>query len=334
MNKVKLTIAVLGAGSWGNALAILLSRNGHNVRLWTHRQAHVDELIANKQNKRYLPGITLPDMLITADMAQAVTGADVVLLVVPSHVFRQTISVLSPLLTATQKLAWGSKGFEHASGKLLHKQIQEELPNHKFAVVSGPTFANEVAQGLPGAVTVASSDNDYAMLLASALHNGYFRAYTGNDVIGVEVGGAVKNVMAIAAGIADGLGFGANTRAALISRALAEIMRLGLALGAQQETFMGLTCLGDLVLTCSDDQSRNRRLGLALGQGKTQQQALQEINQTVEGINTAIEVFHLAQKHNVDMPISEQVYYVLHEHLDPKLAAQNLLERAVRSELD
>ena len=329
-----LRIAVLGAGSWGTALAIQLCRNNNKVWLWSHRQSHVDEMLSTGQNTRFLPGIDLPEMTITADIAAAVKAVDIVLLVVPSHVFRQTISLVSPHITDSHKIAWGTKGLEHGSGKLLHQQVQEELPNHTFAVVSGPTFAMEVAKGLPGAVTVASADSNYAYQLATAFHNGHFRAYTGDDVVGVEVGGATKNVMAIAAGIADGLGFGANTRAALITRALAEIMRLGLALGAKQETFMGLTCLGDLVLTCSDDQSRNRRLGLALGQGKSQQQALEEISQTVEGINTAYEVYHLAQKLDIEMPVTEQMFAVLHNHLDPKQAAQNLLERAIRSELD
>jgi len=257
------------------------------------------------------------------------------LIVVPSHSFRSTCKVIAPLLNTQHKVAWASKGLEADSNKLLHQIAQEELsPSTPLAVLSGPTFAKEVAQGLPGAVTIASTENEFALELANDCHSKMFRAYTSSDMVGVEVGGAVKNVMAIAAGIADGLGFGSNTRAALIARGVAEMMRLGLVLGAQKGTFMGLTGLGDLVLTCSDNQSRNRRFGLALGKGKTQQQALDEIQQTVEGRLTAKAVYQLAQQHNIDMPITEQVYKVLFENLDPKVAAQALMERAVRAEID
>jgi glycerol-3-phosphate dehydrogenase (NAD(P)+) len=336
MSDAKQTFAVLGAGSWGTALAMLLADNGHPTTLWAHSSAHAEALRRDRCNTRYLPEVAFPPGLeISADLTEIVPTADIVLLVVPSHAFRETLHKIKPLLQPQQKVAWGTKGLEPDTRKLLHQLAREELGTRvSTAVVSGPTFAREVAHKLPGAVTVASEDQDFALALARALHNDHFRAYTGSDVIGVEIGGAVKNVLAIAAGTADGLGFGANARAALIARGVAEILRLGVALGARNETFMGLTGLGDLVLTCTDDQSRNRRLGLALGQGKNMDETIQAIGQVVEGINTSREIHALAQDHNVDMPITEQVYLILHEGHTPRDAVQALMERAIRAELD
>lgn len=336
MSLASSTFAVLGAGSWGTALAMLLADNGHSTILWAHTTSHAEALQRDRCNERYLPGIAFPAGLkISANLAEVIAHADIVLLVVPSHAFRETLHKLKPLLQARQKVAWGTKGLEPDTRKLLHQLAREELgPNIPAAVISGPTFAKEVARKLPGAVTVASEDQTFALELARALHNDYFRAYTSHDIIGVEIGGAVKNVLAIAAGMADGLGFGANARAALIARGVAEILRLGIALGAQSETFMGLTGLGDLVLTCTDDQSRNRRLGLGLGQGKTQQETVQAIGQVVEGINTSREIHALAVEHQVEMPIAEQVYLILHEGHTPRDAVHALMERAIRPELD
>lgn len=332
----KKTFAVLGAGSWGTALALLLADNGHPTTLWAHNPSHAELLQRDRCNDRYLPGVEFPTALeVTSELTEVVPAADVVLLVVPSHAFRETLHKIKPLMRPQQKVAWGTKGLEPDTRKLLHQLAREELgDNIPIAVVSGPTFAKEVAHKLPGAVAVASEDQDFALQLARALHNDYFRAYTSNDIIGVEIGGAVKNVLAIAAGTADGLGFGANARAALITRGVAEILRLGIALGAQHETFMGLTGLGDLVLTCTDDQSRNRRLGLALGQGKNLDETIQAIGQVVEGINTSREIHALAKDHNVDMPITEQVYLILHQGHTPREAVQALMERAIRAEQD
>lgn len=331
-----LNFAVLGAGSWGTALGMLLAGNGHPVTLWEHRPEQAAVLERDRSNERFLPGIPFPDNLkVTADLASALPDADVILIVVPSHAFRQTLRALKPHLQPNHKVAWGTKGLEPDTRKLLHQLAREELGEQvSLAVISGPTFAREVARKLPGAVTVASRDPDFALQLARALANDHFRAYTGSDIIGVELGGAVKNVLAIAAGAADGLGFGANARAALIARGLAEMLRLGLAMGARHDTFMGLTGLGDLVLTCTDDQSRNRRLGLALGQGKTVEETVRAIGQVVEGINTSREIHALAEEHNVDMPITEQVYLVLHEGHTPREAVHALMERAIRPELD
>lgn len=328
--------AVLGAGSWGTALGMLLADNGHAVTLWTHRPEQADKLNRERSNAHYLPGLKFPAGLqASGDLEAAIQQADIVLIVVPSHAFRETLVRVKPLLTEHHKLCWATKGLEPGSQKLLHQQAEEELGKDiPMAVISGPTFAREVAQKLPGAVTVASRNPDFALELARVLHNDYFRAYTGEDVIGVEIGGAVKNVLAIAAGAADGLGFGANARAALIARGVAEIMRLGVALGANHDTFIGLTGLGDLVLTCTDNQSRNRRLGMAVGQGQSIRHFLAEIGQVVEGINTSKEVYSLAQRYGVDMPISEQVYLVIHEGHTPTDALHALMERAIRPEFD
>jgi len=315
---------------------MLLADNGHAVQLWTHRPERANEMMQARENSPYLPGLAFPDSLeINAELATVLEHAEILLVVVPSHVFRQTLSAIKPFLQHQHKLAWATKGLEPGSCKLLHQLVKEELGEDiATAVVSGPTFAREVAQKLPGAVTVASSNPVFAAELAAALHADYFRAYTGDDVVGVEVGGAVKNVLAIAAGATDGLGFGANARAALIARGLAEVTRLGVALGAQTETFTGLTGLGDLVLTCTDDQSRNRRLGLAVGQGKNIKQAIKEIGQVVEGINTSREVHALATSLGVDMPITEQICKVLHHGLSPRDAVQALMERSIRAEHD
>ena len=329
------TVAVIGAGSWGTALAILLAKNHSFVHLWAHRQEHADNINKARCNTRYLPDIPLPDNLrATADMQTAMTDIDLVLVVVPSHVFRSTLKTIKPYMDGHTHLAWGSKGLEPETNKLLHQICKEEMGEKIMpVVVTGPTFANEVARGLPSAVTVACEDEHYAELVARMLHNDLFRAYISTDISGAEIGGAVKNVIAIAAGIADGLGYGANTRAALITRALAEIMRFGVVMGGQKDTFMGLAGLGDLILTATDNQSRNRRLGLLLAKGKTQQEATKEIGQVTEGLHTAKEIYTLAQQHGVDMPITEQVYRVLYEGLSPNDSVQALLSRDLKPEL-
>ncbi len=329
----KKAIAVLGAGSWGSALAILLGRNGHDVRLWGHLPAEIEALQRDRENKAFLPGVPLPDNIRPeTELSHAVDGASEILIVVPSHAFRAVCSQLSSHVDTRPGIAWATKGFEPGSQRLLSDVAAELLPGLDLAVISGPTFAGEVARGLPTAITVAASSNRYASHIAHLLHASWFRAYTSDDLVGVQVGGASKNVLAIAAGIADGLGFGANTRAALITRGLTEIMRLGIQLGGKPETFMGLAGLGDLVLTCTDNQSRNRRMGLALAEGLTIEQARQRIGQEVEGVHTAQEVYRLSRRHAVEMPISEQVYGVLYEQLDPGSAVRNLLERSQKPE--
>lgn len=328
--------AVLGAGSWGTALAIQLARTGHGVQLWTHNPEHGRAMREAGSNERFLPGIAFPAGLTAVDdLPACIAQAGDVLVVVPSHAFRETVHGLKPLLSSGHRLAWGTKGLEQGTRKLLHRIVGEELGiTVPIAVVSGPTFAKEVAQGLPGAITVASKDAQFATDLANALHSEYFLTYTSDDLVGVEIGGAAKNVMAIAAGIADGMGFGTNTRAALITRGLNEIMRLGVALGGQRETFMGLSGLGDLVLTCSDDQSRNRRFGLALGKGMDVERARKSISQVVEGIGTAKSLYLLSQDTGVDMPITEQVYKVIYEGQSPQAAVHILMDRKPKPEND
>ena len=328
------TIAVLGAGSWGTALAMLLAHNNQQVNLWSHNTEHAKLMQQARENNRYLAGLTFPETLnVSADLEVTLKDVTNILIVVPSHAFRKMLVSIKPFITGKHSIAWATKGLEVDSHKLLHQVAREELGDKiSLAVISGPTFAKEVAQGLPGAVTIASDEQSLALEWANLLHNDHFRAYTSEDVIGVQIGGACKNVIAIAAGIADGMGFGANARAALIARALAEITRLGVSLGAKAETFTGLTGLGDLVLTCTDDQSRNRRTGLALGKGKNLELVIKEIGQVVEGVSTAKEVAALAAKQNVDMPITEQVYKVLYKNTSPQDAVNALFNRALTNE--
>ncbi|RFA30668.1 glycerol-3-phosphate dehydrogenase [Alkalilimnicola ehrlichii] len=328
------TIAVLGAGSWGTALALALARNGRDVRLWGHSPEHTAQLAADRENRKHLPGTRFPNTLIPeADLHQAVAAAADILIVVPSHGFRDLLERLAPILKPSQRLAWATKGLDARSGQLLH-EVADELvgPNRPLAVLSGPSFAKEVAQGLPTAVTIAATDDSFGKDFARAFHSESFRVYTSRDITGVELGGAVKNVLAVAAGVSDGLGFGANARAGLITRGLAEMMRLSQALKADPQTIMGLSGVGDLILTCTDDQSRNRRFGLALGQGNSIDEAVANIGQTVEAVRTAREVYKLAQRISLDMPICEQVYYLVTGEVDAETAVRNLMARAQKAE--
>jgi len=325
-------LAVLGTGAWGTALAILLARNGLDVCLWGRNAARIEAYRSAGRNLDHLPETPFPPGLdLSADLEAALTGREVCLVVVPSHAFRPLLERLAHL-GGVRRIAWGTKGLEPDSRRPLHEVVTEVLGPLPAAVVSGPSFATEVARGLPTAVTVASRDARFARELADALHNETFRAYTSDDVVGVEIGGAVKNVLAIAAGISDGLGFGANARAALITRGLAEISRLGLALGGQMQTFMGLAGMGDVVLTCTDDQSRNRRLGLLLGQGLDLAAARARLGALTEGVAAAREALALARERGVEMPITEQVHRVLHEGADPREAVHRLLTRAIKPE--
>jgi glycerol-3-phosphate dehydrogenase (NAD(P)+) len=328
-------MAVIGAGSWGTALAIQLARAGHPVKLWARDSAQIDSMSQSRRNARYLPDAAFPTNLeVTADLDAALTGARDALIVVPSHAFRGVLQDIAPRLPANTRIAWATKGFELSSGKLPHQVVSEVLHERAGAVLSGPTFAKEVGAGLPTALTVASRDEHFSKELALSLSGPNFRAYTQTDIMGVEVGGAVKNVIAIGSGIADGAGFGANTRVALITRGLAEMMRLGVKLGAARETFMGLAGLGDLVLTCTDDQSRNRRFGMALGRGELPAQAQAAISQVVEGIAAARAVYTVAQHLVVDMPICREIHAIVHEAKPVRAAVRALMSREVRSETD
>ena len=326
-------MTVVGAGSWGTALAILLAREGRPTVLWSRDAAQAAAMQESRRNARYLPGAVFPaNLQVTTDLAAALTEARDALIAVPSHAFRTTLQSIRPHLSAEVRIAWATKGFELSSGKLPHQVAREVLGHRPSAVLSGPTFAREVGAGLPTAMTVASADEDFARQLALSLSGPNFRAYTQTDILGVEVGGAVKNVIAIGSGIADGMGFGANTRVALITRGLAEMMRLGVKLGAQRETFMGLAGLGDLVLTCTDDQSRNRRFGMALGRGESPQAAQNAIHQVVEGVPAARAVCEVARGVNVEMPICSEIYQIMYQQKPVRDAVQALMGREVRSE--
>jgi glycerol-3-phosphate dehydrogenase (NAD(P)+) len=330
------TIAVLGAGSWGTALAIQLARAGRRVRLWSREADVLAAMARSRRNARYLPDAELPaSIVLEPDLATAVRGADDVLIAVPSHAFRGLLARVAPLLERRTGLAWATKGFELDTGRLPHEIAREVLGDRgEVAVLSGPTFAREVGAGLPTAMTVASPDARFAAELARAVSSKSFRAYTSTDIVGVEVGGAVKNVLAVGAGLSDGLGFGANTRVALITRGLVEMTRLGVALGAQRETFMGLAGLGDLVLTCTDDQSRNRRFGLLLAAGRSVEAALAEIGQVVEGYAAARAVHAVARRHEVTMPIVEGIYRTLYEGVPAREIVQGLMQRPLKAETD
>jgi glycerol-3-phosphate dehydrogenase (NAD(P)+) len=326
--------AVLGAGSWGTALAIQLARVTPPTVLWGRDRAHLAEIARDRRNVRYLPEAQLPDSLVVEpDLAAALSGSRDVLVAVPSHALRSTLQEVAPHLPAGARVAWATKGFELTTGLLPHEVASQVLGAHvPTAVVSGPTFAREVGAGLPTAMTIASHDPTFASELARRLSGQNFRAYTSTDVVGVEVGGAIKNVLAIGAGISDGLGFGANTRIALIARGLVEMTRLGAALGARKETFMGLAGLGDLVLTCTDNQSRNRRFGLALASGQDVAAAQSAIGQVVEGVLAARAVREVAMRAGVEMPICEQVYRVVYAGVAPKDAVKELMSRALKPE--
>jgi glycerol-3-phosphate dehydrogenase (NAD(P)+) len=326
-------MTVIGAGSWGTALAIQLAREGHPTQLWGRDGVQLEAMRRARRNARYLPDAEFPELLqVATDLRQALQAARDALIAVPSHAFRATLELIKPHLGVDTRIAWATKGFEIATGMLPHQVAQQVLGARPAAVLSGPTFAKEVGAGLPTAMTVASEDERFAKDLALSLSGPSFRAYTQTDIMGVEVGGAVKNVIAIGSGIADGMGFGANTRVALITRGLAEMMRLGVKLGAARDTFMGLAGLGDLVLTCTDDQSRNRRFGMALGRGQSLSEAQSGIHQVVEGLPAARAVYDVAQRLMVDMPICLEIYRVMHEGKPVRAAAQALMGREVRSE--
>ncbi|WP_302481655.1 NAD(P)H-dependent glycerol-3-phosphate dehydrogenase [Photobacterium ganghwense] len=334
-NEQAITMTVLGAGSYGTSLAISLARNGANVILWGHDPAHIAQLEMDRSNEAFLPGVAFPESLIlSADLEAAVKASRDLLVVVPSHVFGEVLHQVKPHLRSDSRICWATKGLEPETGRLLQDVAVEVLGDQiPLAVLSGPTFAKELAAGMPTAIAVASPDEAFVRDLQEKIHcSKTFRVYSNSDFIGMQLGGAVKNVIAIGAGMSDGIGFGANARTALITRGLAEMCRLGAALGAQPETFMGMAGLGDLVLTCTDNQSRNRRFGLALGQGKDVDTAQQEIGQVVEGYRNTKEVWVLAQRMGVEMPITEQIYKVLYQSKDAREAAKDLLAREKKDE--
>ncbi len=334
------SVAVIGAGSWGTALARLLSEKGVQVSLWARNKELVEKMARYRENSRYLPGFPLSKSLdITSDLGKAIFRKDVLLFVVPSHAMRETAFLVSQGLSKNglpKAVVSCAKGIENDTLLTMTEVLAQVLPedlSSRLAVLSGPSFAKEVAERMPTAVTVAAFNEWIAKGLQGLFSTDYFRVYTTQDVTGVQLGGAVKNVLAIAAGISDGLGFGTNTRAALITRGLAEMSRLGLKLGANPLTFAGLAGLGDLVLTCTGDLSRNRQVGLSLGRGRGMEEILSSMKMVAEGVKTSMSLFMLSKKHDVEMPIIEQVYQVIHEGLSPKDAVRALLERPQKYEL-
>ena len=324
---------ILGAGSWGTALAIHLSHYGHNTSLWSHNLEHSHELKKYRENKRYLPNIPLPDTLtITHDWKNEISTADIVLICVPSHAYEVTIKQIAPYIQK-QGVLWATKGFCQKSYKFLHEITKENLPKGTpSAILTGPSFAKEVAKLMPTAVLIASENKTFAKTTQELFKSPTFRSYITSDIIGAQIGGAVKNVLAIATGISDGMGFGANARAGLITRGLAEMVRLGEALGANKNTLMGLSGIGDLILTCTDNQSRNRRYGIALGKGLSSEEANKEIGQVVEGVPTTKSIYNLAKLNHINMPIVNQIYEVLYHDISPKSAFYNLMNRTEKQE--
>jgi glycerol-3-phosphate dehydrogenase (NAD(P)+) len=327
------TLAVLGAGSWGTALATLAARNGVTTRLWGRDATALAHMAATHRNQRYLPDLELPPNLVfEPDLAAALRGATIILIVVPSHAFAEMLGDIDSLLDPSANIAWATKGFEPGTGRFLHELVAEKFPGRAAAVITGPSFAREVASGMPSAVTVHSENEAFAQQMATLLHAPNFRAYTGKDVLGAELGGAMKNVLAVATGVADGMQLGLNARAGLITRGMNEMLRLGVALGARPETLMGLSGLGDLVLTCTGDLSRNRRLGIALGHGIGIEDAVKQIGQVVESVVTVDEVVRLADKHGLDLPISKGVRAVLHGEVTPVEGLKALMAREQKPE--
>lgn len=326
-------IAVIGSGSWGSAVAVLLASKGYEVGLWSWRKAESDQLSSQRENQEYLPGVALPDNIYcTNDMGSCVRGAELVVTAVPSHAMRATAKSLCQTIAGGQLILNISKGLEAGSLCRLSEVIKSEIPQSRIAVMSGPSHAEEVGRGIPTANVVAADAEADARLIQDIFMHPNFRVYTSDDILGVELGGALKNVIALAAGIAVGLGCGDNSNAALMTRGIAEISRLGVALGAKQETFAGLTGIGDLIVTCMSQHSRNRRAGVLIGQGLSLEEALEQVHMVVEGVNTCRAAYTLAQRHHVSMPITECTYRVLYEGLAAKDAIAELMGRAKRHE--
>lgn len=323
-------VCVLGAGAWGSALAVELNEGGHDVTIWGRDPIQVRTIHQSRINERYLPGVRLPDSIkITDDFTSSLAGAEFIVMAIPSKALRETARRLRSYENCIVSV---TKGIEHATGLTMTQALQEEMPRAKVAALSGPTFAPEVARKMPSAAVAASINLETARQTQDLFHRPYFRVYTNHDLLGVELGGALKNVIAIAAGVCDGLGFGDNSKAALVTRAISEIRRLGVACGARAETFSGLSGLGDLTVTCFSHQSRNRSLGERIGHGEQISEILPTLSSVAEGYPTALSAFELARKMNVDAPIIEQVHAMLYEGKGPREALRDLVSRDSKSE--
>lgn len=325
---------IIGAGSWGTALAMLLHKNGHEVTVWSVIEAEIAMLLKEHEHKEKLPGVKLPeDMVFTTDLRAAVEGRDVLVLAVPSPYTRSTARMLKEYAEPGQRIVNVAKGIEEETLMTLSQIVEEEVPQAEAAVLSGPSHAEEVGRGIPTTIVVGAGKKETAEYLQNLFMNDVFRVYTSSDVLGIELGGALKNVVALAAGIADGLGYGDNTKAALITRGIAEIARLGVTMGAKFETFCGLTGIGDLIVTCASMHSRNRRAGILIGQGKTMEEAMKEVKMVVEGVYSAKAAMGLAVKYGVQLPIIEQVNAVLFEYKPADEAVKDLMLRDKKIEI-
>ena len=321
-------ISIIGTGSWGTALAVLLVNNGHDTVLWSHREEQARELSETRQHSQKLPGVLLPQELeITGNLEYALEDKDVLVLAVPSVAVRSTARKMKPYIRQGQLIVNVAKGIEEGTLMTLTDMIEEEIPGCQACVLSGPSHAEEVSRGLPTTCVVGAGDKKTAEYLQNVFMSPVFRVYISPDILGIELGGALKNVIALAAGTADGLGYGDNTKAALITRGITEIARLGIAMGARADTFYGLSGIGDLIVTCASRHSRNRKAGYLLGQGKTMEQAMDEVKMVVEGVYSAKAGLELAKKYQVEMPIIEQVNQVLFEEKSPSAAVQELMVR-------
>ncbi|MGN0386950.1 MAG: NAD(P)H-dependent glycerol-3-phosphate dehydrogenase [Lachnospiraceae bacterium] len=326
-------ITIIGGGSWGIALSVLLHKNGHHITVWSKLPAEI-EMLQNNHEHKMLPGVILPDdMCFTMDAKEALTDKDLLVFAVASAYTRQTAKELAPFVRDGQIIVNVAKGIEDVTYKTLSEIIEEEIPNAEVAVLSGPSHAEEVSRGIPTTIVVGAKKKSTAEYLQNLFINDVFRVYTSPDVLGIELGGSLKNVVALAAGVADGLGYGDNTKAALITRGITEIARLGTAMGAKFETFCGLTGIGDLIVTCASMHSRNRRAGILIGQGKTMKEAMDEVQMVVEGVYSAKAALGLAKKYNVDLPIIEQVNEVLFNGKDASAAVKDLMLRDKKIEI-
>jgi glycerol-3-phosphate dehydrogenase (NAD(P)+) len=331
---MSISVGVIGSGSWGTALAVMLSKKGYNVNLWSWLEEESRRLAETRENIDFLPGVLIPsNVQCTWDIEECVRNVDVVVNAVPSHAVRNTIQKLKRFIHQGQVIVNVSKGLEESTLLRLSQVIKDEIPYAKIAVLSGPSHAEEVARDIPTTSVVASKERKIAEFVQDVFMNPKFRVYTNPDIIGVELGGALKNVIALSAGICDGLGFGDNTKAALMTRGITEIARLGINLGAKLETFAGLSGIGDLIVTCTSMHSRNRRAGILIGKGKSLEEALKEVHMVVEGVNTTRAAYKLAQKNNVEMPIVNEAYNVLFNYKSPKTAVVDLMMRSKTHEM-
>lgn len=330
-----MNIGIVGAGSWGTAVGVLLSKKGYNVKIWDRKTELIDEINVSRENIRYLPGVLIPSGLTAVNrIEECVKDAKIIVIAIPSQAVRSVCLKMKDMVNENGIFVSLAKGIEIGTLKRMSEIIEEHFPNNKVSVLSGPSHAEEVSRDIPTTVTVSCRDRETAEFIQDTFITPKFRVYTNPDVIGVEIGGAIKNIIALAAGISDGLGYGDNTKAALMTRGIAEIARVGTALGAEPLTFAGLSGIGDLIVTCTSMHSRNRRAGILIGKGKSVEEALNEINMVVEGVNTTKSAYELSKKLNVEMPITEELYRVLFEGKDAKYAVSDLMLRDKRHEIE